>query len=349
MATMRRSAGPIARRARRLRKLLAAALVLVVESGGASPLFDDTAVLDVALSGPLESVIDDRSDRQERPFLLHVAGREQVVQVRVRGKSRARICRFPPLRLRFAADDTQDSPFSGQGKLKLVTHCGGGRFSETDALEEYAVYRIFNLVSDVSYRVRLLRITWTDTDPGGDEPFERYGFLIEPSRSLAARIGGTPVDTDGVQLSALNERQAAAMYVFQYLVGNTDWSLAMAEDDDTCCHNVDLFDVGSEWYAVPYDFDLAGLVNARYARPDQSLRISRVTQRLYRGYCLSREALAGALVDIRGKRSDILGVLDDLPGLSPKDRKSRRSYLERFFDKAENEEKLLRNFEKACL
>lgn len=271
------------------------------------------------------------------------------MRVRVRGRSRARVCRFPPLRLRFTPHDIEGSPFAGQDKVKLVTHCGGSRSAAANALEEYAAYRMFNLLSDASYRVRLLRISYADTDSGDDEPLLQYGFLIEPSRQLAARIGGTPVKTEGVKLSSLDERQAAAMYVFQYLIANTDWSLAMAEDDDACCHNVDLFDDGSGWLAVPYDFDLAGLVNAKYARPDPSLRISRVTRRLYRGYCLSSIALADAVANVNRKRDEILAIVDELPGLSGKDRKSRRRYLERYFESAADEAALLDGFEKACL
>jgi len=166
---------------------------------------------------------------------------------------------------------------------------------------------------------------------------------------LADRVGGQPVQEPAVSLQSLNSQQAATVYIFQYLIGNTDWSLVTADTDDTCCHNGDLFDIGSDRYYVPYDFDLSGLVNANYARPDPSLRISRVTQRRYRGYCISSDELKNALGAIKAQRTDILEVIKQLPRLSQKNIKAKTKYLDKFFDQANNEDKILKSFERRCL
>lgn len=242
------------------------------------------------------------------------------------------MCHFPPLRLNFAVGDTAQSIFEDQDKLKLVTHCREGDSAQLDALQEYAAYRIFNLISDVSYKVRLLHITYTDTDGRLKEnTFNRYGFLIESASALANRVGGKPAHVTGVSLSSLDSQQAATVYIFQYLIGNTDWSLVTADGDDACCHNGDLFHIGSVAYLVPYDFDLSGLVNARYAQPDPSLRISRVTQRRYRGYCVSSDSLKDALTAIKARRVDILDVIRQLPGVSRKEIEATAKYLDQFF------------------
>ena len=335
-----------------IHKLLYFVIAVIVVDAGASPLFDDDAVLQVELSGPLALLIASKKERIEHPFVLSANGVEHKVKVRVRGKSRTRtrVCDFPPLRINFIQEETKQTVFAGQDKLKLVTHCRKSDVAQIDALEEFAAYRIFNLISNISYKVRLLRVTYRDID-GQQEGnlLERYGFLIESGRGLADRTGGQPANVTGVTLHSLDDEQAAAMYVFQYLIGNTDWSLVMTEGDDTCCHNGDIFDIRSSLYYVPYDFDLAGLVNARYAYPDPSLRIRRVTQRLYRGFCTSRETLATALGAIKARRSIILGVLTNIPGLSDKDIESSANYLKRFFDIAKDEEKLLGSFERQCL
>ena len=44
------------------------------------------------------------------------------------------------------------------------------------------------------------------------------------------------------------------MFIFQYLIGSTDWSIVAAEADEYCCHNVDLFEIDASLLVVPYDF-----------------------------------------------------------------------------------------------
>ena len=294
---------------------------------GASTLFNDDAVIDVALTGPLETLLDDTRDRKQHAFVLRAHGKDHEVKVRVRGKSRVRICSFPPLRINFNDQDTIDSVFEGQDKLRVVTHCRRGEDAARDALEEYAAYRIFNLVSDVGYRVRLLRVTYVDTEGRRKyENLERFAFLIESDEALAERTGGRPAYVDGVSLRSLDEEQAATVYVFQYLIGNTEWSLVKAEDDEHCCHNGDLFEIDSNLFYVPYDFDLAGLVDADYAYPDPSLPIRKVTQRYYRGFCASGDAVAVALDRIVALKDEVMGVPASVPGLSDADIAAKKKF-----------------------
>ncbi len=149
-----------------LGKLITLVLLVHVSHASASSLFEDNTIIEVNLTGPLSSLFESDDDRRELPFILRANDVERSIKVRVRGKSRRRVCTFPPLRINFAVDDTTQSITEGQDKLKLVTHCRKNKSAELDILQEYAAYRIFNLVSDVSYRVRLLHITYTDTDGG---------------------------------------------------------------------------------------------------------------------------------------------------------------------------------------
>jgi hypothetical protein len=333
-----------------LMKFVSALIILLVWSpqSGAAVLFEENTVIEVQLTGPLHSVIGDGVQREELPFLMTVSGANIPVKVKMRGKSRARICKFPPLRLKFSGSDTQQSVFEGQKKLKLVTHCGKGKGGNVNVLEEYAAYRIFNLLSDYSFRVRLLHIRYEDTGQDS-EANEQYGFVIEPRQQLQTRTEGEWVQLPGVKLSRLKDQQAALVYVFQYLIGNTDWSLVTAEGDDTCCHNIDLLEMDSELHLVPYDFDLSGLVNAAYAKPDASLRLKNVRQRRYRGYCMDKQSLTSAIRQIKSKRADILQVLEELPDSADKAEARSVKYVSRFFEMAENETKLIKSFEKSCL
>ena len=319
-----------------------------------SPLFDDDSVIEIRLSGPLRTLARNKksAERVEYPFLLSVDGTDIPVDVRVRGKSRTIVCGFPPLRLRFPVDGTRQTVFAGQDKLKLVTHCKSNKKGfENNLLEEYTAYRIFNLISDAGYRVRLLRVHYNDTD-GGLKHLERpyYGFLIESDRELAERIGGEVSTIGGVPYSRLNDSQTSLVYVFQYLIGNTDWSLISADGEDVCCHNVHLIEKNESLYPIPYDFDFSGLVKASYAKPNSIVGTNRVTQRVYRGYCkLSIDRVALALERITALREPIITLVEQSPVIDNEDTDSRVRYIGHFFEEAEDSVKLLKQFDGDCV
>lgn len=316
----------------------------------ASPLFEDHAVLDVTLRGPLGSVFADTEDRAEREFVIQFNGDERQVKVRVRGNSRVRVCEFPPLRLNFRQADVVQTVFDGQDKLKLVTHCRNQDRAEQDLLEEYAAYRVLNVLTDTSFRVRLLRMSYVDTDGELKEKgARRFAFVLETVEQLAARMGARPVTMEGVPKRRHDLEQAALVYVYQYLIANTDWGLVKADYDEGCCHNIELFELDGIVVFVPYDLDLSGLVNARYAFPDRTLRIKKVTQRLYRGLCTDRSILEAALDEVIAREPQITAVVRDTPGLTGDNREKAIRFVGRFFEKAADREKLLDEFERRCV
>jgi len=332
------------------RKILLIYLLLVVVSPlHAKSLFEGDSLLEIELTGPLGSLIENKNEPDEWPAKLRLEAHELDVLLRARGNSRKRICDFPPLRLNFKTSDIAGTLFEGQDKLKLVTLCRKNDTPGINVLEEYAAYRIFGLLSEVSYRVRLVHITYSDTDKQVKEKYrETFGFLIEPSDQLAGRVHGSVSEIPGVAAGQLDKNQAALVYVFEYLIGNTDWSFVASTGDENCCHNIELIAIGTKQFPVPYDFDLSGVVNATYARPDPSLKIDKVWQRLYLGYCTEPELLHTALDTITAMEDEVRQVIADLPGLTGKEKKKRMDYLEGFFKKAENKDRLIRSFERHC-
>lgn len=320
--------------------------LLCVGAADASALFDDDAVLDIELRGPLRATLRDDRDRKERPFVLAVNGAELDTMVRVRGKSRVVTCGFPPLRLRL--DDAAGTVFAGQGKLKLVTHCNTARTYELNLIEEYAAYRVIALLVRSSVRVRLLRIRYVDTDKPGQKPLERFGFVLEPERQIAERIGGQLVELKGVSLSQLAREQLANVFVAQYLIGNTDYSLVTAEADDTCCHNGILIEVAGKLHYVPYDFDRTKLVDASYAKPRTGSR-RRAPPRRYVGYCVDDLDLEAAIGRARDTRDSIFAELRAVEAISGRELEHATGFLEGFFREAEDPARLLARFEKNCL
>ena len=314
----------------------------------ATPLFSSDAVLEVELRGPIGSTIRDKRKRVERPFTISVDGGSWPIEVRVRGKSRVEECRFPPLRLDFRRDDVAGGLFAGLDKVKLVTHCRDAEHYDANLFEEYAAYRMFSLLSEYSHRVRLMRIRYVDTAKPDKDPLVRHAFALEPIELVAKRTEAKVQKVPHVVKSRLAVEQAAIVFVYQYLIANSDWSLVTAEDEESCCHNGSLLIKDGRNNLVPYDFDLSGFVNARYANPDESLPIRRVTSRLYRGYCIKGLDLGGAIDAIVAREADIMAVVSSLPDASEKGARKRRDFVARFFDLARTRD-LATQFETNCV
>ena len=116
------------------------------------------------------------------------------------------------------------STWAGSDKLKLVTHCRKGSTTYSQAvLSEHLAYRIFNLLTDASFRVRLMRITYVDTDRK-DRAYSTFAFVIEHKKQLAKRLGLKINESPKSEVRFLDARHTNLSSIYQYLIGNTDFS-----------------------------------------------------------------------------------------------------------------------------
>ena len=295
----------------------------------ASGLFDSDEVLSFRLTGPLKKVARDRAaDPEERPFVVQLGDRNLDVGVRARGKFRRDNCRIPPLRLNFKKKQLKGTVLDGQDKLKLVTHCGVGRGFDDNVREEYVVYRMLNRLTDVSFRVRFAEVTYDD----GRGVTVKPAFLIESDSGLAARLGAEEVETERIRQSDLEPRYATLAAVFQYVIGNTDFSFIAADSNQMCCHNTLLLRREGRMLAVPYDFDMTGAVNPSYGVPNQKLRMRSLRQRRYRGFCTDDANVDAAVERVAQHREDFAELVARAPGLTSKGSKKLGTYIEQYFD-----------------
>lgn len=311
-----------------MKRLLFGLIVSCVPAAGA-PLFESDEVLGLRLEGPLREVMRDRApEQEERLFTLTVDGEELEVAVRARGRFRRANCNFLPLRLNFKKKAVKGTAFAGQDKLKLVTHCKNSRAYEQNTLEEFNIYRFFNLVTDASFRVRLAKINYVE----GDKQTEKFGFLIESQDALSERINGSSEETQKIASHELDPLHATMASIFQFMVGNTDFSFLDAIGEEPCCHNAKLVRVADgRLLSIPYDFDMSGLVNASYATPNPKLSIRTVRQRRYRGFCSSDEILDAALAPFIENRGSFSELLQTTPGIEPKPAARLVKYIGGFF------------------
>ena len=325
-------------------------------SGAADPLFQSLDVVPVRLVAPLTAIMSDRKESEQFAGKLLYADEagnltELDVEVRTRGRFRRQkdVCTFPPLRLNFKKSQTDGTLFDKQDKLKLVTHCRNrSERYEQALLREYLAYRILNQLTDFSFRVRLLRITYEDTNTR-KPPEVVYGFVVEHKNRLAKRTGLKALKTERIGVSALQPRYTSLVSVFHFLIGNTDFS-PVAGAKEACCHNhVLLGRDGDLAYSIPYDFDQAGLVNAPHAKANPRFKLRSVRQRLYRGRCRNNELLDETLEKYRQHRGAILQLPDEQVGLADATRQTVGKYLEQFYKVIDSPKMVDRRMIRMCI
>lgn len=329
-------------------------LVLVAQGAGQQgvrardTLFAADAPLAVTLRADWREVFRHRNPEQEVkvPGELIVANGPRVdtilVSYHTRGNFRLRpaTCAIPPVMIVFDRGGRPGTHFAGQRQLKLVTHCRDGERYEQNNLIEYLTYRMYNLLTDRSFGARRLAATWEDTGRG--TRVEKPAFLIEDDRFLAERLGGR-LDEAPIGFDESNPVTTALMGFYLLMIGNTDWSQPGQ-------HNVKMIrtEPSLDYLPVPYDFDWAGLVNAPYARPDPSLGIRTVRDRLYRGPCAGPEVMQRAFATLLEHRDAMLALVDGLEGLTENRRRDARAYLDGFFRDAGSFEQFRRRYLQRC-
>jgi len=322
----------------------------------AADLFDTDEPLAFDLAAPFQTVFRQREagEREEQDAVLtyRAAGTDAAVnvplQIRVRGRSRAAMCDFPPLRLDFPKAETVGTEFEGQNRLKLVTHCERTESYDTYLRLEYLIYRAQALVTPYSLRARLVEAHYVDNSRDQDVA-TRPGILLEDEGRFGDRHDMTMFEEMRVDRSRYDAEQIAIFDVFQYLIGNTDWSAIDGPGEEQCCHNVTPY-VRADGTMIPvaYDFDSAGLVDAPHALPNERLPIRDVRQRLYRGQCRAADELAPIFARFVEQRSAILALFAEQPGLDADDAERAREYIEDFYAVLADDKRRERAFFDVC-
>ena len=248
-------------------------------------LFESDEILEISLKGDFNKLFRNTTgEPQYFDFSMRYADSlgnqiSKPLRVRTRGHFRRemKICNYPPLLLNFLKEDVENTIFQSQDKVKLVMPCKG----ENYVLKEFYVYKLYNLLTPYSFKVRLVRLTMQDESEKPKEFDPLLVFIIEEEEQMAQRNQMTSLDKDLIHPEKIEPNDFHRMAVFQFLIGNTDWSIQYRQ-------NIKLIrspEMGNP-VAVPYDFDHSGIVRAPYALPAAELLLSSVTDRRYRGYCV---------------------------------------------------------------
>jgi hypothetical protein len=302
---------------------------------GVPPLFEKTTPIAVTFAADLGRLRADKDTNApwRGATISYVSDTGRIVlpvKARTRGIWRLKNCVFPPLRLDFAGKDTKGTVFHRLGKPKLVNYCRDTGAYEQYILQEFQLYRVYQLLTPVSFRVRLLRVAYMDS-ASGKADVTRYAFIAEDPEQLAKRFNGTILKTKGATAADLEAEPLALAYLFQFMIGNTDFSF-------NGLHNTQLIGTtDGRILPVAYDFDYAGAVDAVYAVPDPSLRIRRVRERSFRGSCAIAAEYPKLLPLFREKKAAIYALYQDEIGqlLDRKRVKETLDYFDEFYEMIE--------------
>lgn len=309
-------------------------------------LFESEEILELTLEGNLRPLMRDRSsdpDYREMKLLYKNEDSEIVSQdlrVKTRGKFRRLNCANPPLWFNFKKHDLpENSPFLGYSKMKVVIPCDGEKY----VLREFLTYKMYNLLTDYSFRVRLIRLGYHDTRRDRvTEPV--YAFLIEDEDDVAERNMAGLYKRNNLRPEMVHEEAFFRMSVFSYMIGNTDWSIQYQ-------HNLKILFLNEEkeFLAVPYDFDLVGLVSSPYAVPAPALKLRSVRERVYRGYCLDDlDILQPTFQQFREQKSELYATITQNPLLEKDYIEWAIEYLDEFYEVIDDPKKRNSVFSYPC-
>ncbi len=307
--------------------------------------FEDESVINATLEMDMKDLLGKKAKERYLPATFSMTFRDgstvtEKIDVTARGNFRRETCYMPGLKLRFKKDST--SPMYKFKELKLTNGCNSGDDPGQLVVKEFLVYKIYNLLTDKSLRVRFMNISFKDA-AGKRKPYTQYGFVIEDIDDMAKRNGMIEVEGTAYNTEQTNRDQMTIVTLFQYLIGNTDWSVPSY-------HNIKLIgakdDKSVRPFTVAYDFDICGFVDPPYATIDEQLQnqISSVTERLNRGFPRTMEELKIAVKLFNDKKADILSLIKNNTNLNSREKTRAVNYVEDFYKTINNDRELQRIF-----
>jgi hypothetical protein len=301
--------------------------------------FTDDALIEMTLTTDIKGLQTQKGDDifQTGTITMKFPDSTEIsepMNIGARGKFRRGYCRIPPMMINFRHPEAPR--FSPLGKLKLVIGCGARAEDEQLLLKEFVIYKIYNLLEEKSFRNRLVRTNYVDSK-SKIKSFTQYSFFLEDDADMAKRNGCKKKENGQFLSESTNRDMMTMVSVFEYLIGNTDWSVPNN-------HNIKLIiekkSENSLPYAVPYDFDYCGLVDASYAVPSEIMGTEKVTERVYRGFPRTMEEIQMTLDRFRNKKTAIISLINNFILISEKNRNIMVAYLEEFFKLIENKNRV---------
>ncbi len=263
------------------------------------------------------------------PAALTMSGGKSFnLEVRPRGKFRRKTCEVPPLKLKFSKKSLLQAGLDTFNEIKLVLPQSFDAKGEELVLREYIAYRMYERLTPVSFRARLVRLQLEDLPLGKTRT--SCALLLEHEEEVAVRQRCQVAEVWGLPKEGVDMDQAALTVLFEYLIGNTDWEMVSSRNMLFLRPNNN-----GNMVTMPYDFDFSGWVSAPYASPNSTTGLKNVRDRYLMAQGIDPESLRRAVQVLKNARQDLTDLCDS-EYLSKKITSQLVSYLTLFFDAVEN-------------
>lgn len=268
------------------------------------------------------------------------------VRIMARGEFRRDNCNFPPfwLNIRHSGITSDSLRDMEVNRMKMVVRCRPASTYENYVLREFLVYKIYNIITPYSYRVRLCRLKLIDTSKNNQER-EDWAFIQEPDEVMGPRLNGAMYKGNQLSMRSVNPEIMDLMALFCYMIANGDYSVRGR-------HNLKILTVRppgpAGFLPVPYDFDYTGLVNTHYAIPGETLGIRTVRERYFLGPCRSKPVMLETIKKLASHKEEIYECINGFEYLPEKERADMVAYLETYYEEAALESFFERRLDPTC-
>jgi len=321
---------------------------LLAQRSNVTPLFQDEKPLSIRLGYSFKTVKQNTTDSVYYPtHLYYKNGHDQwdslSISVRARGNFRRKYCYFAPMRIKIKKKEAKGTSFEGNQYLKLVLPCQDGSTYHDLIRKEYICYQLYEASTPYTFNTRLLDITLTDQKGNRNKTYQVPGFFIEDDDLVAKRFHGKIIDSLDLHPLLLHDTSSVTHDFFELMIANTDFST-------TFHHNTKIIHIKPKKYIpVAYDFDMAGFVNAPYATFRETLDITSVRERVYRGFCRNENVLQFVRGEYIKNKPNVMNVLDRYKDFqSDKEFEGMKKYILGFFDILESDGRFQTEIVKAC-
>ncbi len=289
----------------------------------------------MTLETDLTTIISNKKTNQYFPGNLITAdGKTYKIELRPRGKYRRKVAEIPPLKIKFKKKELNTEGLDTLNEIKLVLPCYDNALGDELIVKEYIIYRMFEKLTGASIRARLIRLTIRDTHVEKSKK-TMMAILVEHDEELVARLNGKTVEEYGIPADSLMTHQAALVSMFEYMIGNTDWEVAMMRN----VRLIRSMDNSSKVLVIPYDFDFSGLVSAPYSSPASETGLKTVRDRFLISNGIKTDDLKKAAKVIKASKKDLY-TLCNSKYLSSTATLEMRDYLDTFFNVLEESDEI---------
>lgn len=255
------------------------------------------------------------------------------ISIKTRGYFRrdTAICNLMPLKLKFKKKEVKNTAFETQTKLKLVLPCTYDSIGEQLLLREYLCYKFYETLTPYSFKTQVIELKFSTNKK------KIFAFFIENKKAMSKRNDMVCKEIPYLQATETNDYILGLTSVFQYMIGNNDWSIYYL-------HNIKLLfeNKFSEALTVPYDFDMAGFVDAPYTFASSSeIKDSMVSlqsaEREYLGGKRSKEELKYIFNLFIEKRDTFNSIINNCESLNKQSKTHCFRYINEFYETIGND------------